>query len=357
MCSAIENACALLNAPGRARTPPASFEMQPKGRNSERPRTPVVDTTPLRRSEVGVRIGIASARMAAGMLSRLGIGAMRAMGTGGGALASCLNGRAAHVTRVNVDRVYAHKDPAWRRRLVRQSLQQTAMTLFEAAALWTWPLPRLAKLLKSSEGEDLLRNRAPGRGAVVLIPHFGNWEFLGYHLNTIEPLTPLYQRRRSQAVDEALSVARNRLGSRSAGGSVSGLRNLVKALRSGGMVAILPDQVPSPDSGLVVPFFGLPALTMSLVSKLLQRSDIEIVVGTATRVRGGFSIRIEAIDDAVRNADPLVSARTINAAIETVVARDRAQYQWEYKRYRLPDEPDIYKQRPRDTRRSATPAS
>ena len=219
------------------------------------------------------------------------------------------------------------------------------MTLFEAAAMWTWPLPRLTELRRHVDGEDLLTRRTPGRGALVLIPHFGNWEYLGFYLNTHETLTALYQRPRNEVVDRALTSARSRLGSRSAPNAVSGLRQLVKALRTGGLVAILPDQVPSPDSSVAVPFFGRAALTMSLVSKLLQRVDADVVIGTARRVPGGFMIRLEAVAGAVRDPDPTVGARAINEAIETIVARDPAQYQWEYKRFRMPGEPDIYRRK------------
>lgn len=293
-----------------------------------------------RSSEVGVRLGILAARGAAWVLSRFGLSALRWLGAVAGRLISLGNSRPARVTRVNVNLVYADKDAAWRRRLVRQSLAETGMTLFEAAAMWTWPVHRLAAL---ADGQDLLVRRADGRGAIVLIPHFGNWEYLGYRLNDHETLTALYQPPRNEAVDRALTSARGRLGSRCAPNSVAGLRQLVKALRSGGLVAILPDQVPAADSAVAASLFGRRALTMSLVSKLLQRVDSEIVIGTATRVPGGFSIHLEPVDEAVRSADPAVSARAINAAIETIVARDPAQYQWEYKRFRLPDEADIYK--------------
>ena len=273
-------------------------------------------------------------------MSRFGLRPLRWLGAVAGWLISLGNSRAARVTRVNVDLVYADRDAAWRRRLVRRSLAETGMTLFEAAAMWTWPVHRLAAL---ADGQDLLVRRAAGRGAIVLIPHFGNWEYLGYRLNDHETLTALYQPPRNEAVDRALTSARGRLGSRCAPNSVAGLRQLVKTLRSGGLVAILPDQVPAADSAVAASLFGRPALTMSLVSKLLQRVDSEIVIGTATRVPGGFSIHLEPVDEAVRSADPAVSARAINAAIETIVARDPAQYQWEYKRFRLPDGPDIYK--------------
>ena len=296
-----------------------------------------------RRSDVGVRLGILAARGAAWALSRFGLGTLRWLGAVAGRLVSLGNSRAARVTRVNVDLVYADKDAAWRRRLVRQSLAETGMTLFEAAAMWTWPLHRLAGLAKQVDGQDLLVRRAAGRGAIVLIPHFGNWEYLGYRLNDHETLTALYQRPRNEAVDRALTSARGRLGSRCAPNSVAGLRELVKTLRGGGLVAILPDQVPGADSSVAASLFGRPALTMSLVSKLLQRIDSEIVIGTATRVPGGFAIRLEPVDEAVRSSDPAESARAINAAIEAIVNRDPAQYQWEYKRFRLPGEAEVYK--------------
>ena len=298
---------------------------------------------PGRSSEVGVRLGIPAVRGVAWALSRFGLGTLRRLGAAAGRLTSLGNSRAARVTRVNIDLVYPDEDAAWRRRLVRRSLAQTGMTLFEAAAIWNWPRRRLSGLLKHVDGEDLLARRAVGRGAVVLIPHFGNWEYLGYYLNTLETLTALYQRPRTKAVDRALTSARRRLGSRSAPDSVAGLRQLVKTLRGGGLVAILPDQVPGADSSVAAPFFGRPVLTMSLVSKLLQRVDAEVVLGTATRVSGGFAIRLEAVDEAVRSADPAVGARAINVAIEAIVAGDPAQYQWEYKRFRLPGQPDFYK--------------
>ena len=282
-------------------------------------------------------------RAAARVLGWLGLRALRGLGVTVGTLAALGNSRPAMVTRVNVDLVYGDEDAATRRRLVRSSLAHTAMTLFEAAAIWTWPPRRLGRLMKRVEGEELLRGRAPGRGALVLITHFGNWEYLGYYLNTIETLTALYQQPRSAAVDQALAAARDRLGSRSAPDTVAGLRRVVRALREGGLVAILPDQVPSAASAVVAPFFGRPVMTMSLVSKLLQRVDVDVVVATAMRVPGGIAVRVEAIDDAVRDADPVVAARAINAAVEAVVARDPAQYQWEYKRFRLPGGRDIYR--------------
>ena len=82
---------------------------------------------------------------------------------------------------------------------------------------------------------------------------------------------------------------------------------------------------------------------MSLVGKLLQRVDADVLIGAAMRVPGGFAIRIERVDDAIRSPKLAESARAMNAAVEDVVAWDPAQYQWEYKRYRFRRQPNIYR--------------
>ena len=289
------------------------------------------------------RAALGSARAACTALSPLSIDALRRLGSFAGDAALRGNGRGVRTTRTNIELVYGAESGAWRERLVRASVRHTAMLVAEAVALWTWPLPRLLALTSQERGDDLLRERTPGRGVVLLVPHFGNWEFLGCYLNAIEPVVPLYERPKSPVVDAALVVARERLGHQSAPDSVGGLRLLVRSLRAGALAVVLPDQVPLPGSGVKAPFFGHDTHTMSLVGKLLQRVDADVLIGAAMRVPGGFAIRIERVDDAIRSPDLAESARAMNAAVEGVVAWDPAQYQWEYKRYRFRRQPNIYR--------------
>ena len=293
-----------------------------------------------RLSEQSQNIGIAAARMICRSSVLLSVDTLRRLGALAGDLAWQRNSRAARTTRTNIDIVYGEQSPRWRRRLARESIRHTAMTAFEAAALWTWPLPRLAELAVEVKGWHLLRDRPSGRGMLMLAPHFGNWEFLGYYLNTIEPLTPLYERPASPTLHATLHAARSRLGTRPAADTVTGLRRMLKVLRRGGMVGVLPDQVPR--TGVTVPFFGRPAVTVALVSKLLQHAEAEVAMATAARTAGGFAIRIDAMDEAIRDPDLSRSATAMNAAVEAIVRRDPAQYQWEYKRFRFPGQPNIY---------------
>ena len=287
------------------------------------------------------RAAIATARASAELTKPFSIDTLRRLGSLAGEVALRRNSRAARTTRTNLAIAFPEQSAAWRERLARESVRQTAMTAFEAAALWTWPLPRLRRLVRDVEGEGLLRARAPTRGALMLVPHFGNWEFLGVHLNTLEPVTPLYERPSSPAVDAALSAARARLGSHPAPDSVGGMRQLVAALRRGGLIAILPDQVPR--TGVVAPFFGQPVQTVAVVAKLLARVPADVFVGAAARVPGGFAIRVDTVDAAIHNADLEASATAMNAVVEAVARRDPAQYQWEYKRFRFPGQPNMYR--------------
>ena len=297
-----------------------------------------------RRSEGAVRAALAVARVGCWALAPLSIGALRRLGAHAGEVALRRNGRGVRTTRTNLALAFPQRDAAWRERLAAMSVRHTSMLAAEAVALWTWRLPRLARLVRSARGAEHVVERDAGRGALILAPHFGNWEFLGYYLNTLEPLAPLYERPASAALDRALRRARERLGHRPAPDSPGGLRRLVATLRAGGMVAVLPDQVPIAGAGVSAPFFGRDAYTISLVGKLLARTDAVAVAASAMRVAGGFAIRIEPVAAAIRAADPKRGATALNAAVEAVVARDPAQYQWEYKRYRFPRQPNPYRQ-------------
>ena len=289
------------------------------------------------------RLAVAAFRMLCWLLYPLPISALRRIGSVAGRIAFRLNGRAVRTTRTNLAIAYPEQSRAWREQLARTSIRHTAMTAAEAAAIWTWPLNRLASLVKDVQGEHLLRERAPGRGLIAMPIHHGNWEFIGYYLNTVAPLAPLYEKPKSAIVDAALRAARARLGNRSAPDSVSGLRQLLRVLREGGMVAILPDQVPIDGSGVAAPFFGREAFTMTLVAKLLQRTDADVLLVNAIRAKGGFAVRIETVDDAIRDPDPAASATAMNAAVEALVRQAPEQYQWEYKRFRFPRQPNIYR--------------
>lgn len=261
-----------------------------------------------------------------------------------GVLTAACGGTAAHITRINLALCFPVCSAADREKLVRTSLSHTWRLLLEAGPLNHWPAPRLRRLLVKEVGrfriEGPLRRKQP---VLLLIPHYGNWEFLCYVLGGLGAVA-LYEPPRWRALQAPLLSSRQRFGMRLAPTTSSGLRTAYRALAAGGLVCILPDQVPSADAGVFAPFFGRPALTMTLAHRMARNTGAEVLIGSARRVRDGFEALYEPLMVGGCPDRPEEFAQALNQATETLVRRDPAQYQWEYKRFRRqpPGSPNPY---------------
>lgn len=265
-------------------------------------------------------------------LGWLSLSGQRRLGRLLGSLAWLVRSEPARITEMNLRRCFPQLDRRALKDLARSSLQHSAMLLTEMGTVFTWPVEEWRRLARSVEGEQLLAGR-DGRGVLILVPHYGNWEFLALVLGQYS-VTALYDPPRQPALEPLIREARSRAGATLLPIDAGGLRGFYHALRSGGVTALLPDQVPERRAGVYAPFFGVPALTMTFAHRLLRRTDARAVLGAAVRCDGGFDIRFSELDAAIRDPDPAVSAAAMNASIEALVRTDPAQYQWEYKRFK-----------------------
>lgn len=261
---------------------------------------------------------------------------MRRLGQLVGDIFYLLPGDSRRITRSNIGQAFPELDEVVRRKLVRSSLQNTAMFAMEAGALWHWPLDRCESLYVEVSGSELLEERTrAGKGVIVLVPHFGNWEVLALYLGRFG-YTCLYDPPRLELLDAPMRSARSRTGGNLVPIGTSGIKAMVRTLRSGGVTALLPDQVPDPSAGVYAPFFRRPTLTMTLAQRLLRQTGAMAVLGCAQRVPDGFSISFEPAPFGTDDADPVLAAKSLNEMTEALIARDPGQYQWEYRRFKRP---------------------
>jgi KDO2-lipid IV(A) lauroyltransferase len=275
------------------------------------------------------------------LLALLPLGALRGLGSAIGLSMWLLNGRAAKVTRENIALCFPELSPVEQARLARQSLQETAKTAMEAGAIWRHSWAWLQSNIVAMEGDEILRAKlAEGKGVLVLAPHHGNWEVVAPYLASVANLTAMYQPLENPKMDELVLAGRSKLNITMAPTNRKGVMMLFKALQGGTIVGILPDQVPGRDAGgEVAPFFGQPALTMTLVQGLIQRTGCAVCSCYAERVAGGFKVVVIEADAQIYSQDPLTSVTGLNASVAACVRRAPAQYQWEYKRFRGLPEP------------------
>lgn len=222
-------------------------------------------------------------------------------------------------------------DPA----LTEDVLCHTAATMLESLRFWTRPRTRNLHEVAAVEGLAYLEAAEAAGPVIVIAPHYGNWELLVQWLAVRRSFALLYSRQPSPTLDAFLRLARERHGVRAVGADAHGMKPLLRALKDGGTVGITPDQVPEGGRGLWAPFFGAPALTLTLIQRLAAGSGARLLFAAAERQEDGrFTLRI-APPTSDMDSDSLPSAvDAMNRAVEAFVRRDPTQYQWTYKRFK-----------------------
>ncbi len=245
--------------------------------------------------------------------------------------------RARHTTEKNLSACFPEKSETEIAELTKASLISTATTALEMGKSWLLPMEKTLKLVNDVEGDDHFKEACQsGDGTILLAPHLGNWEIFGYYLCDAIQSTWLYQPPRYQALDRFITRTRSRSGIKVVATNQSGVAQVFKALKRGELVGVLPDQVPLEEGGAYGPFFGVSALTMTLVSKLVQKTDAKVFCGFAKRLPNakGFKIVVEEADNGIYSADVDESVAALNRSVEQSVLNAIEQYQWEYKRFR-----------------------
>jgi KDO2-lipid IV(A) lauroyltransferase len=175
------------------------------------------------------------------------------------------------------------------------------------------------------------------RGIIFLTPHLGGFELIGKSIALHTPITCLYRPPRKAALKPLLEGARIESGIKLAPANLSGVRILLKALKKGETVGILPDQVPQQGEGVWADFFGKPAYTMTLSAKLHAMTGAPIILTYAERLPkgAGFIQHFSSFEDEL-TGDAAQQARIINHAMEKMIAKAPDQYFWSYQRYKRP---------------------
>ena len=243
------------------------------------------------------------------------------------------------VAAINIAACFPDEAPADRKRLRRRVLAASGRLFCEMPATWFKPLSYWDKRVDSAGFEAHARTLLEaGKGLLVAAPHLGNWEITLIILTRIAPVTAMYRPPRQQALEPLLMAGREKGGARMVPATGGGVRAVHAALRRGDIAGILPDQSPKiadgRGAGVFAPFFGIPAFTMTLVSRLARRSGAPVVFVFAERLRNGrYRIRWCDAPAGIDGEEPAVAAAALNAGVEQCVRRRPDQYLWTYKRF------------------------
>jgi len=218
---------------------------------------------------------------------------------------------------------------------------ETGKSVTELGYVWSMSENNLNRLLQDDGAREVYDEAVKeGRGLIALPPHLGSWEFLSQYYAKLAPSTCLYRPLRMPKMHKFVLEGRERMGATMVPTTPSGIKALYRALAQNGNLGILPDQDPGDEAGVFAPFFGVPANTMTLVSRLARKNRTPVVVACAQRLPKGRGYNVHAIrvSDGIYSEDDLEAAGAMNQSLEQLVRQMPEQYLWSYKRFkRRPD--------------------
>ena len=234
-----------------------------------------------------------------------------------------------------------------------EAIASAGRMVTELPWLWLRPLHQPLGALVQWQGDGLIAAALDeGRGLLLLTPHLGCFEVaaqaVAERFGERTRLTAMYRPARQAWLRELEQSTRHRPGLDTAPAALAGVRQMIRALRRGEIVGVLPDQVPPDGMGVWAPFFGQAAYTMTLAHRLVHQTACAMLCIWAERLpRGaGYLLQVSAptahwpapvggaaADDA---AWQVACATLVNAEMERLIRRCPGQYLWGYNRYKQP---------------------
>lgn len=263
------------------------------------------------------------------------------LGALGGRLLYLAKGRDVSTARINLTMCFPEMPEAEREALIKRNLIETGRSLGQMLRVWVGRQLDLESMVDDNgfvvAGQEI---HARGRGIIFALPHLGNWELIGDTILHITPTTALYRPPRMAWLDDIMRAGRGRTGVTPVPIDRQGLKSLHAALKRGEGVVILPDQVPKSagSSGVVAPFFGHPAMTMTLIGRLARRHQAPVMFCSAVydESMGRHRMHYFEGEAAIGAEDPVEAAAALNRGVERLAREFPHAYQWTYRRFELP---------------------
>jgi len=230
--------------------------------------------------------------------------------------------------------------------IAREHFQGYARSILERGILW-WASPeRLRRLIKVTPA--IPTKLAQERPTIYLCPHFVCLEVAGTAITMAGPACSIYVRQHNELFDEALRKGRLRFTTdeRNLLARDAGIKPIIRAMRSGRPFLMLPDMDFGRKESVFVPFFGIPASTLTAPARLAAATEgqiIPVVTGFQPHYRG-WEVRFFPPWENYPGDDIEQATRFMNAFIEERINEAPAEYFWSHKRFKTRPEgiPSLY---------------
>ena len=222
--------------------------------------------------------------------------------------------------------------------LTKQIVLNQCLSSVESIKSWAMsPQWSIDQIIDVHNEDILLEGLACPNGMIAILPHLGTWEMMNAWINQFGSPTIMYKPVKGRLTNDFVLQGRQRLNATLVPTDGSGVKAVFKTLKQGGFSMVLPDHVPEPSGGVIVPFFGIETLTSTLASKLASKTQCALVgVSCIRRNDGrGFDIHCYRLDNPdLYNRNANISTYALNQAMERMIKQHCSHYMWGYRRFK-----------------------
>jgi Kdo2-lipid IVA lauroyltransferase/acyltransferase len=221
--------------------------------------------------------------------------------------------------------------PSHTMQAVRQSFIEMGKAILETPYIWNCNNQQVGNLMQQVHGwQHIESGLRANKGIIFLTPHMGCFEITSLYYARKHPITVLYRPPKKKWLMPFIHTGRTRYNITLAEANASGVRKLLQALKKGEAIGILPDQIPASGEGEWADFFGKPAYTMTLASKLAEKTGAAVIMAFGERLDNGEGYKLH-----LTKVDAISTPCLLNQAIERQIKQAPNQYYWNYHRYKI----------------------
>ena len=233
----------------------------------------------------------------------------------------------------NIEHCFPELSAKSQRDLIKNTLIETGKSLSESGFIWLNSFDHNATHVHRIQDKKFAQIDGP---IIYLTPHFGCWELTARMISRFRPVTFLYKPLRKPKEEAYLLSMRAQHDLFMAQANKKGIFKLQRTLSAQGAIGILPDQDPGEQGGILSPFFGHNAQTMTLLVKLARKNKAKVVLAWCERLNlgRGYELNFQTVDVLSESGTLKDDVALMNKVIENLVNTKPEQYLWNYKRFK-----------------------
>lgn len=249
-----------------------------------------------------------------------------------------------HICLTNIKICLPSLDKQAQRDLAKAHFRAYARSVLERGILWWGSEERLRKLIQVESTIPL--KEMFSSPTIILCPHFVSLDVAGVAVMLESSLCSIYTPQRNKVFDEALRKGRSRFRPVQLFSRAEGIKPIIRAMKKNLPFFMLPDMDFGPKDAEFVPFFGIPAATLTAVPRLAGSTQAKVIPVIATTLDNyqGWKVKFDTPWENYPSGEIISDTRFMNAYIEKQVLKAPAQYFWTHRRFKTRDEgePSIY---------------